>query len=181
MIEATKHWSLLLTVAAFSILGAFAGQTPPSKPGDKPVVLYAAVGAELTQYDVDVAGASLIKKGSVTLPANVQEASPAPSKKYLYVGWSGGGPSNIAPNAVPPGGNQHGITVFRIEGASGALMPHGRPAALPSRPIHITTDIPGTHVLAAYNAPSGITVHRIEQDGTIGSQVKPTGTLDVGI
>jgi 6-phosphogluconolactonase (cycloisomerase 2 family) len=52
---------------------------------------------------------------------------------------------------------------------------------LPSRPIHITTDIPGTHVLVAYNDPSGVTVHRIAQDGTIGSQVKQPLALDVGI
>jgi len=52
---------------------------------------------------------------------------------------------------------------------------------LPSRPIHVTTDIPGTHVLAAYNDPSGVTVHRIESDGTIGAQVKPVAPLDVGI
>src|SRR6266850_3515476 len=96
----------LLTVAALSILVALAGQTQKSNPGDKSVatngasgssrvVLYAAVGAELTQYDVDIDGAALLKRGSVTLPANVQEASPAPSRKYFYVGWSNGGPSNI--------------------------------------------------------------------------------------
>ena len=192
MIEATKHWPSLLTVAVFSILVALAGETQTTNPEDKPVtpnrasgpgraVLYAAVGAELTQYDVDVAGASLVKRGSVTLPANVQEASPSPSRKYLYVAWSNGGPSNIAPNAAAPSGNQHGLSAFRIDLTSGALLPHGRPAPLPSRPIHVTTDITGTHVLAAYNAPSGITVHRIEPDGTIGSQVKPTAPLDVGI
>src|SRR2546426_10054894 len=78
MIEATKHWPSLLTVAVFSILVALAGETQTTNPEDKPVtpngasgpgraVLYAAVGAELTQYDVDVAGASLVKRGSVTL------------------------------------------------------------------------------------------------------------------
>jgi 6-phosphogluconolactonase (cycloisomerase 2 family) len=36
-------------------------------------------------------------------------------------------------------------------------------------------------VLAAYNDPSGLTVHRIGADGTIGSQVKQPQPLDVGI
>ena len=45
----------------------------------------------------------------------------------------------------------------------------------------MTTDIPGTHVLAAYHDPSGLTVHQIEADGTIGSQVKQPQPLDVGI
>ena len=33
------------------------------------VALYASVGAELTQYDVDVDGLTLTARGSVTLPA----------------------------------------------------------------------------------------------------------------
>ena len=32
------------------------------------VALYANVGADLTNYDVDVAGAALIKRATVTLP-----------------------------------------------------------------------------------------------------------------
>jgi len=145
------------------------------------VVLYAAVGAELTQYEVDVDAATLVKRGSVTLPANVQEAVAHPSRQYLYIAWSNGGPSNIPQGSAAPRGSQHGLSAFRIDPSSGALVLHGAPAALPSRPIHVTTDIPGTHVLAAYNDPSGLTVHRIEPDGTIGTQVKPAAPLDVGI
>ena len=144
-------------------------------------VLYAAVGAELTQYDVNVDTATLVKRGSITLPANVQEAVAHPSRQYLYIAWSNGGPSNITQGGAAPKGSQHGLSAFRIDPASGALLPHGAPAALPSRPIHVTTDIPGTHVLAAYNDPSGLTVHRIEPDGTVGTQVKPPAPLDVGI
>ena len=150
-----------------------------SAPGR--VVLYAAVGAELTRYDVDVHSATLVKRGSITLPANIQEAAVHPSRKYVYIAWSNGGPSNLAQGAVVPQGNQHGLSTFRIDPASGALVPHGMPATLPSRPIHVTTDIPGTHVLVAYNDPSGLTVNRIEPDGTIGTQVKPAAPLDVGI
>jgi len=179
----------LLKVAALSLLVTGIGQTQTSlegKSGSKPsgsgkVVLYAAVGAELTQYDVNVDGAALVKRGSLTLPANVQEAVQHPSKQYLYVAWSNGGPSNLPQGGAAPNGSQHGLSAFRIDPISGALLPHGQPAPLPSRPIHVTTDIPGTHVLAAYNDPSGVTVHRIESDGTIGSQVKEPPGLDVGI
>ena len=38
------------------------------------VGLYASVGPELTQYDVDVAGATLVRRGTVRLPANVHHA-----------------------------------------------------------------------------------------------------------
>jgi len=178
-----------IRVAAFGLLATGIGlaQTnPANQPGGKTsgkgkVVLYAAVGAELTQYDVDVDGAALVKRGSLTLPANVQEAAQHPSKQYLYVAWSNGGPSNLSPGIPAPSGSQHGLSAFRIDPGSGALLPYGQPASLPSRPIHVTTDIPGTHVLAAYNDPSGITVHRIEPDGTIGSQMKEPPGLDVGI
>jgi 6-phosphogluconolactonase (cycloisomerase 2 family) len=183
------HRLSLLKVTALSLLVAGIGQTQTSlesKSGGKTsgsgkVVLYAAVGAELTQYDVDVDGAALVKRSLMTLPANVQEASQHPSKRYLYVAWSNGGPSNLPPGGAAPSGSQHGLTAFRIDPATGALSPHGQPASLPSRPIHVTTDIPGTHLLAAYNDPSGVTVHRIESDGTIGSQVKEPPGLDVGI
>lgn len=178
-----------IAIAALGLLAPRIGKsqaTSDSKSGGKAlapgkVVLYAAVGAELTQYDVDVDGTTLVKRGSLTLPANVQEAAQHPSKHYLYVAWSNGGPSNLPQGASAPSGSQHGLTAFRIDPASGALLPHGQPASLPSRPIHVTTDIPGTHVLAAYNDPSGITVHRIESDGTIGSQVQEPPGLDVGI
>jgi 6-phosphogluconolactonase (cycloisomerase 2 family) len=153
----------------------------PAATASVKVVLYAAVGAELTQYDVDVDTATLVKRGSITLPANVQEAVAHPSRQYLYIAWSNGGPSNIPQGGAAPKGSQHGLSAFRIDPASGALLPHGAPAALPSRPIHVTTDIPGTHVLAAYNDPSALTVHRIEPDGTVGTQVKPPAPLDVGI
>lgn len=158
---------------------AFASR--PTATASGKVVLYAAVGAELTQYDVDVDTATLVKRGSITLPANVQEAVPHPSRQYLYIAWSNGGPSNIPQGSVAPNGNQHGLSAFRINPISGALLPHGAPAALPSRPIHVTTDIPGMHVLAAYNDPSGVTVHRIKPDGTIGTLVKPVAPLDFGI
>ncbi|MBZ5611829.1 MAG: lactonase family protein [Acidobacteriia bacterium] len=145
-------------------------QTPPTT---EHVAVYASVGAELTQYDLDIGSAALVKRGSVTLPASVQEAWPHPSHRYLYVAWSNGGPG--------ASGNQHGVSAFRIDPVSGALQPHGRPAPIRSRPIHITVDIPGTHALVAYNDPSGVSVHRIASDGTVGSEVQQPAGLDVGI
>ena len=121
----------LLKVAALSLLVTGIGQAQTnleSTPGGKTsgsgkVALYAAVGAELTQYDMDVEGAALVKRGSLTLPANVQEAAQHPSKRYLYVAWSNGGPSNLPPDSAAPSGSQHGLSAFRIDPASGALLP----------------------------------------------------------
>jgi 6-phosphogluconolactonase (cycloisomerase 2 family) len=57
----------------------------------------------------------------------------------------------------------------------------GQPVALPSRPIHVSVDRTGTHVLVAYNDPSSLTVHQINADGTLGAQVKEPAGLDTGI
>ena len=173
-------------IAAIGIALAF-GQQPETRQAASSnatdrAALYAAEGAELTQYDVDVDGAALVQRGSVTLPANVQYAWPHPTRRYLYVAWSNGGASYVGPGAaVAPRGNQHGVSAFRIDPMTGSLHPHGQPASLPSRPIHVSADVSGTHILIAYNDPSGVTVHRIEPDGTIGSQVNPQAPLDTGI
>ena len=145
-------------------------------------VLYAAAGAELTQYDIDTENAALVKKSSIRLPANVQYAWPHPSRKYLYIAWSDGGASAAAPGATTvPSGKLHGVSAFRIDPRSGALQPMGQPVSLPARPIHLSVDMAGTHVLVAYNIPSSLTVHQLNADGTIGALVKQPAALDTGI
>ncbi len=161
-------------VLVFSLLASSAIAQPQR------VALYASVGAELSQYDVNVDDATLTKRTSVTLPANVQYAWPHPAKQILYVAWSNGGPVG-AGSAPPPSGSQHGVTAFRIDPASGALHALGQPVALSARPIHISVDPAGTHVLIAYNDPSGVTVHRLNPDGTLAEQVKQSAGLDFGI
>ena len=81
-------------------------------------VFYAAIGPELTLYSVDVDNAALVKRDTVSAPANIQYAWPHPSKRYLYVissnGASGGGPA----------GDTHVASAFRIDSATGALTPY---------------------------------------------------------
>jgi 6-phosphogluconolactonase (cycloisomerase 2 family) len=165
--------SLVAIVTAFSFLAHSETKSvlPPTGRalGAGRVVLYASVGSELTQYDVDVENAGLTKRGIATLPGDVQYAWPHPSSQYFYVAWSTGGSASA------------GVSAFLVDPVSGGLHPHGQPELLPSRPIHVTTDISGTHLLIAYNYPSGVTVHRIEPDGTIGLQMQEPGRLDVGI
>lgn len=154
---------------------------PPSRAASPRTFLYAAVGAELTQYDVDVEHATLTPRGSVTLPANVQEAALHPSRRHLYVGWSSAGASYGAAGAAVGQPARHGLTAFRLNATSGVLTLDGSPAPLRARPIHLTTDVNGAHVLVAYNDPSGVSVHRIQPDGTIGTEVAQTAPLDAGI
>jgi 6-phosphogluconolactonase (cycloisomerase 2 family) len=78
-------------------------------------------------------------------------------------------------------GHTHHVTAFRIEAASGALSVHGDPIPLPTRPIHMTTDIPSEHLLVAFSNPSGIRVYRINADATPGGEVAQPGPIDPGI
>jgi 6-phosphogluconolactonase len=173
-----------IALVALSLLVGFHGffaRTSAILAAGTRVTVYASVGAELVQYEADVPTATLIKRGSVTLPGYVQEAWRHPSKPVLYVGWSNGGPLYANPSgAQAHAATRSGITAFAIDPTTGALRPHGEPASLRSRPIYITCDIPCTHLLAAYNEPSAISVHEIQSDGTIGSEVAQSNRLDVG-
>jgi 6-phosphogluconolactonase (cycloisomerase 2 family) len=136
-------------------------------------VFYASTGPELSLFDVDLAEAALQKQGAVTLPANVQYAWPHPSKRYLYVVSSNGGPG------LP--GTTHLASAFRMDARSGALQAHGQSQSLPSRPIHTSVDASGEYLLIAYNAPSNVTIHRLNGDGSIGEAMSQPGKLDTGI
>jgi 6-phosphogluconolactonase (cycloisomerase 2 family) len=134
---------------------------------------YTSVGPLLKLFEVDVEAARLRESGAVTLPANIQYAWPHPSRRYLYVVSSNGGPG------IP--GDKHFANAFAVDPATGRLRPHGEAAALSSRPIHASLDRSGGYLLTAYNDPSGLTVHRVGSDGTIGARVVQQPDLDTGI
>src|SRR5262249_58137570 len=71
-----------------------------AQPETRKVALYANVGADLTHYDVDVAGAALTRRATVTLPAGVQYAWPHVSRRYLYVATSSSA-SRYGPAGAP--------------------------------------------------------------------------------
>jgi 6-phosphogluconolactonase (cycloisomerase 2 family) len=147
----------------------------PAQQASRKVALYANVGADLTHYDVDVAGAELTRRATVTLPAGVQYAWPHASRRYLYVATSS------SASGYGPAGTEHHVTAFRIDAASGALTPHGQPIRLPTRPIHLSTDIPSENLLVAFNNPSAVRVYRINKDFTPGEEVKQPAPIDAGI
>jgi 6-phosphogluconolactonase len=174
-LESQMMKMLLIAIATVPLVAAPLDQAANRSPN---VALYASVGEELIAYSVDVNGATLTRRSSVMLPGFVQEAWASPSTPFLYVAWSNGGASYNG-TGVAPRGDKHGVTAFRVD-ASGALHAQGAAAPLRSRPIYITGDIPGTHLLVAYNDPSGVSVHTINKDGTVGPEVPQAG-LDVGI
>ncbi|HKS88226.1 MAG TPA: beta-propeller fold lactonase family protein [Stellaceae bacterium] len=139
------------------------------------VALYASVGPELTHYDVDVEGAALTRRGTVSLPANVHYCWPHASRRFLYVASS-----DSEPGAGGQGKNHH-VSALAIDPATGALARHGEPIELPTRPIHMTTDIPSQYLLVAFSNPSGLRVYRVNPDGTPGAEVAQPDAIDPGI
>src|SRR5246127_12027 len=152
-----------LSLAAGSMA---APELASAQPAPQKVALYANVGADLTHYDVDVAGAELIKRATVTLPAAVQYAWPHVSRRYLYVATSSSAPG------YGTAGTEHHVTAFAIDPASGALTPHGAPIRLPTRPIHLSTNISSENILVAFNNPSAVHVYRVNEDFTPGEKAK---------
>jgi 6-phosphogluconolactonase len=140
------------------------------------VALYAAVGPQLTHYAVDVEGAALERRGTVTAPANIHYAWPHASGRHLYIASS-----DSASGVGGFLGTKHHVTAWKIDAETGALSPHGDGIALPTRPIHMTLDIPSEHILVAFSNPSGLQVYRINADMTPGEQVAQSEPIDPGI
>jgi 6-phosphogluconolactonase (cycloisomerase 2 family) len=136
------------------------------------MAFYSGVGTELTHYGVDVDANTLTKRSSVKMPGGIQYAWPSPSRKFLYVTSSTGGPGFS--------GNEHHLAAFRVSG-DGALTPHGEMIKLRWRPIHNSVDMNGEYVLVTYNFPAGVSVHRIKVDGSLGDEVVQPDNLEKGI
>ena len=169
----------MITRRTFTGLIAGAALTPNASWGQAAngtTVFYASVGPDLTLYDIDVDAATLTRRSTVSLPENVHYAWAHPSRRYLYVASS-----NSGPGASGIIGERHYLSAFRIDPVSGTVASHGPNVRLDSRPIHISVDNAGGYVLSAYNAPSNVTVHRINRDGTLGDLVNQPQKPDVGI
>jgi len=137
---------------------------------------YVSRGPSLRFYLTDPDNAGLIERGVVQLPENIQYAWPHPSAPFLYVASSNGGSGTTGVK-----GDRHFLSALRIDKASGELQAMGSPAALRSRPIHVSLDRTGSFALTAYNNPSSVAVHRINPDGAIGEEVAQSAQLDCGI
>jgi hypothetical protein len=136
-------------------------------------VLYSSVGRDLTRYEIDATSATLARCESITAPDTIQYVWPHPSGHCLYVTSSHRAP-------VGGAGTGHHLMAFAVS-ESGALQSMGDPVPLPERPIHMSVDHRGRFVLVAYSNPSGVTVHRLEDDGRIGKRVEAREKLDVGV
>jgi 6-phosphogluconolactonase (cycloisomerase 2 family) len=133
--------------------------------------IYANVGPRLLRYRIADDGRSLAELGEpIIFPEEVQEAWQW--GRMLYVA------SSDAHTAANP--RNHYLHALEIDSAGG-LAPLGEAVRLRHRPIHITVDQRGEHLLSAFNEPSSVAVHRLSPDGSIGAEVRQPEALDTGV
>ena len=137
------------------------------------VALYSAVDDLLTHFDVDVESGTLTRRATIRTLAKVQYAWTHPDGCHLYVSTSNGGPR------VPSDRNH--VSAYAID-RDGALSMVGAARPLSRRAVHMCVDPAGRHALNGHNFPmSGITVHTLENDGSLGAEIEPVAALDYGV
>ena len=135
--------------------------------------LYSAIDDEVTQYDLDIAAATLARRSSIRTPSFVQEGWAHPSGSYLYLTTSNRGPGLKA--------DMNHVSAYRIDTTTGSLVAHGTPKPLPHRAVNVCLDPSGRYALNAHNLPkSGLTVHGVNQDGTLGAEIEQPPGLAFG-
>ena len=133
--------------------------------------VYASIDARL--YRIRRDGNILRReRHPLILPAQVQEAWQHPSGRHFYVASSD---QRTSTRSV----RHHYVNAFHIE-SSGALRPLGGAVQLAQRPIYITVDHRGEYLISAFSAPSGISVRRLNLDGSIGGEIEQEASFDVG-
>jgi 6-phosphogluconolactonase len=153
--------------AALGRLDTVAAQQPANLRAD----IYANVGPRLLRYRIADDGQSLVEIGTpIVVAEEIQEA--CQWGRHFYVA------SSDEHTATEP--RNHYVNAFAVD-ATGALESLGEAVRLRQRPIHISVDPRGEYLLAAFNAPSGIAVHRRNADGSIGAEVRQAAPLDVGV
>ena len=96
--------------------------------------------------------------------------------------FTGDGPIDAIFRAINAAtGRDARLREFRVDAVTGGLTPHGQPKPLPHRAVNVCTDPAGTVTVNAHNLPkSGLTIHRINRDGTLGSEVEQPAGLEFG-
>lgn len=132
---------------------------------------HVAIGAKLVSFEVDVSGKALKEVGTIDLPSRVQYAWPHATLPILYAACA-----DRSPDAT---GNPFTLCAL-IRDDAGKVSLHGEPAVLPARAIHVTTDAHSENALVAYATSPGLTMLKLNPDGTIGGEIPRADGFDFG-
>ena len=146
-----------------------------SQPVTKKTVYYASVGPELTLYDIDVADAALQKRGTVTLPANVQYAWPHPSQAISLRGVEQRRPGRARRRQAPGERVPHRSGLGRADAARRAADAAVAPDPRQRRSRRRISCSPPTTTRATSRCIAST------RDGTLGDAVSQPGKPDAGI
>ena len=165
------------TTVAAMFLGTVLAQPPAKVPTE--VALYAGVGEALIMFGVDVERATLARQSSLTLPGFVQEAWASPSTRLLYVAWSNGGASyaGSALSRWETGTASRSSASAPTAPCASTVRPRGCAHAPSTSPA---MDPAGTCSWRT-DDPSGVSVHAINPDGSVGGEVPQRASIDAGV
>lgn len=158
---------------------AASGSSTGTYHGDS-AIFFAAVGAHLRRYRVDIASGAFALLDTTILPSPVQYAWQHRSREFWYIATSSRGPDGSGLDH-DDGKIHHELSAYRVDPVTGALSVHGEPAPLPYRPIHLSLDRSSTHALVAFPNPVHLLVRKINADGSVGELVKHDGPVEVGV
>jgi 6-phosphogluconolactonase len=168
-----REFVALMAGVMTSVVACAPAPSASARPEPTPsagTVFYASVGADLGLYTVDATALTLTQDTVTRAPASVQYVWVHPALPVMYVAYSNRSTAN----------DTHGVAVYGIDRATGRLSELTDPVTLDNRPIHISVDPAGRHLLVAYNQPSALTVHTLNADGAIGGPVVQREPVDVG-
>lgn len=129
----------------------------------------AGIGPDLHLWTLDPGHRALTHRHVITLPARVQYGWPHGRLPVHYVACAERGPD--------AGGQYFLCPVSRHKGELALLQ---APIRLPHRPIHVTLDQAGAHLVVTYSEPSGVTIHRVLPDGRLDESEPCSPDLDLG-
>lgn len=130
------------------------------------VVIHVSIGASMATFGFDVDRIQVSLLDTIDLPSRVRYACLNPQAPVLYAAC---GPGNV-PNVL--------CALRRDE--KGALHLMGDPVPLPARPMEITADRNGDHLIVSYDTAPGLTVHRLDAEGGILDQLPHAEPFDSG-
>ncbi len=135
--------------------------------------LYASIGSQLSWYAPNLKTYKLEFRGVMDFGSNVQYIWPHPQKDIAYMALSDGGPGKM--------GSQHSLVACSIDRSTGCLTILSPKRSVPYRPIHLCTDENGENLLTAYNNPSSLSLHKLNQSGCLEKLTLQLTEDDVGI
>jgi 6-phosphogluconolactonase len=119
-----------------------------------PYALYVCLQDEdkIVAFGMDADSGQLTRKAEAPVSGGPSVLAISPNRQMLYVGHRG----------VPA------ISSFRIDQGTGGLTPRGT-VSLAHAPTFLAPDRTGRYLLSAYYQGGGAAVHRLGDDGTVGS------------